>query len=145
VIARAKSVGRAGADHIYLRPLFLCLVPAGTPAPADDEIDRRLDLNRHIFRNPESILMAWVRGDGFRSAGVFDGDLLVADSSQEARPGQLVVVKVGGEQRVMRLTERGGRLFLTADDGPCELVEVGAGREINILAVVTFTIHTVPD
>lgn len=119
-------------------------MPAGHPAPGDDEINRRLDLNRHIF-TPESTLMAWVRGDGFRSAGVFDGDLLIADSSLDARPGQLVVAKVEGEQRVMRLSEHGGRLFRTADDGPCELIEVGAGREVDILAVVTFTIHTIPD
>lgn len=145
MIARAESIRYAGADSIYLRPLFLCLVPAGTPASADDEVDRRLDLNRHIFKNPESTLMAWMRGDGFRSAGVFDGDLLIADISLDPRPGQLVVVKADGEQRVMRLSERGGRLFLTADDGPCELIELGGRREINILAVVTFTIHTIPD
>ena len=36
-------------------------------------------------------------------------------------------------------------LFLNADDGTCELIEVGAGREVDTRAVVTFTIHTIPD
>ena len=130
MIARAEGVRYAGMDNIYLRPLFLCLVPAGHPAPADDESDHRLDLNRHIFKNPESTLMAWMRGDGFRSAGVFDRDLLIADSSLDARPGQLVVAKVEGEQKVIRLSERGGRMFLKADDGPCELIHDDGARQV---------------
>lgn len=69
MIASAHSAGRAGADHINLRPLFFCLVSAGHPAPAVDLVVRRPDLNRYVFRNPESTRRAWMRGDGFRSAG----------------------------------------------------------------------------
>lgn len=133
------------ADRTYLRPLFLCTVSAGPPSPADGEVDRDLDLNRHIFRSPETTMMVWMKGDAFRGEGIFEGDLLIADSSLEPRPGQLVVALVKGRQAVKRVSRLGDKLYLTADGGPSELVEVGGERGARVLAVVTFAIHTFPD
>jgi DNA polymerase V len=133
------------ADSIYLRPLFLCLIQAGKPSHADDEMDGRLDLNRHIFRNPESTMMVWMKGDGFKGEGIFDGDLVIADSSLKPHPTQLVVVMIDGQQAIKRLTRLGEKLYLTTDNGPSELIEVKGNSFVQILAVVTFTIHTIPD
>jgi DNA polymerase V len=33
-------------------PLFLATVPAGFPSPADNYIDRKLDLNEHLVKRP---------------------------------------------------------------------------------------------
>jgi DNA polymerase V len=133
------------ADSVYLRPLFLCLVQAGAPSHADDEMEGRLDLNHHIFRNPESTMMVWMKGDAFKSEGVFDGDLVIADSSLKPQPTQLVVVLINGQQRIRRLTRLEEKLYLTTDNGPSELIEVEGNSSVQILAVVTFTIHTIPD
>lgn len=35
-----------------VRPLFSCQVSAGFPSPADDYIDRRLDLNELLIAHP---------------------------------------------------------------------------------------------
>ena len=43
--AEAISPGRAGP------PLFLAPVEAGFPSPAEDYLDRRLDLHQHLVRN----------------------------------------------------------------------------------------------
>jgi hypothetical protein len=49
--------------RIFLRPpedppqlaivLYAAGVPAGFPSPADDHVEGRLDLNRHLVRRPE--------------------------------------------------------------------------------------------
>jgi DNA polymerase V len=132
-------------DAVYLRPLFLCTVHAGPPSPADDEIDCALDLNRHIFKRPETTIMVWMKGNAFRGEGIFDGDLLIADSSLEPHPGQLVVALVKGQQAVKRLSRLGDNLYLTTDGGPSELIEAEGNPGVQVLAVVTFTIHTFPD
>lgn len=131
------------AESVYLRPLFLCYVHAGAPPHADDEVEGRLDLNRHIFRNPEATIIFRMKGDAFKSQGIFDGDLLIADFSLKPNPGQLVVVIINGKRLVKRLLRLGNKLYLVDDAGPCELIEVGENNNVQMLAVVTFTIHTI--
>lgn len=144
MITRAVTANFRVGDSILLRPLFLSRVQAGYPSPADDEVEERLDLNRHIFKRPESTMMVWMRGDGFKEEGVFDGDLLVADSSVEPGEGNLVVVLAGQDQLIKKVTRRGGQLFLVDGSGPSEMTAVG-DPGVKILAVVTFTIHTIPE
>ena len=81
-------------ENIYLRPLFLSLVQAGYPSPAGDEIDQRLDLNEHIFRNPAMTIMVRMKGDFFKSQGVFNRDMVIADCSLEPQDRQLVVAVI---------------------------------------------------
>jgi DNA polymerase V len=145
MITPARNIGRAGAHDIYLRPLFLSRVPGGYPSPSDDEIECWVDLNRHIFKDPESTITLWMEGDHFRAHGVFHDDLVIADSSLEPRPGQLVVALVKGRRVIKRLSRVGDKLYLTADGGPSELIELEGNRAAQVLAVVTFTIHTFPD
>jgi DNA polymerase V len=144
MISRAITANISVGDSVLLRPLFLCRVQAGYPSPADDEVEDRLDLNRHIFKKPESTMMVWMQGDGFKDEGVFDGDLLVADSSVKPREGNLVVVLAGQEQLIKKVARRGGQLFLVDGSGPSEMTDI-SDPGIKILAVVTFTIHTIPE
>src|SRR6184192_145821 len=112
MISRAVTVNYVVGDSMLLRPLFLGRVQAGYPTHADDGVDCELDLNRHIFKRPETTMMVWMLGDGFKDDGVYDGDLLVADSSLRPREGNLVVVCAGAEQLIKKVTRRGGALYL---------------------------------
>jgi DNA polymerase V len=56
-----------------------------------------LDLHELIVPNPICTFFMRVAGDGLRSHGVLDGDLLVIDRSIEPSPGCLVVVAHRGE------------------------------------------------
>ena len=48
-------------------PLALALygarVPAGFPSPADDHVEGRLDLNRHLIRHPAATFFVRASGD----------------------------------------------------------------------------------
>lgn len=145
MISRAITVNYVIGDSMLLRPLFLARVQAGYPTPADDEIDCELDLNRHIFKRPETTMMVSMLGDGFKDDGVYDGDLLVADTSLRPREGNLVVIRVGVEQLIKKVTRRGGALYLVDGTGPSEMIELKDAADVKVLAVVTFTIHTIPD
>ena len=56
------------------RPLALPLLGtravAGFPSPADDHMERRLDLNEHLVRNPISTFFLRVDGDSMSGAGI---------------------------------------------------------------------------
>jgi len=145
MISRAITADYSIGDSVLLRPLFLGRVHAGYPSHADDEVDYELDLNRHIFKHPETTMMVWMRGDGFEDDGVFDGDLLIADSSLESQEGSLVVVLVNHEQVIKKVTRRGSVFYLVDGGGPSEMLELNNNPDVTVLAVVTFTIHTFPD
>jgi DNA polymerase V len=84
-------------------PLLATPVPAGFPSPADDFVERRLSLDEHLIRDPESTFFVRVAGDAWRALGVRDGDLLVVDRAAPPTAGSLVVVAVEGTFALRRL------------------------------------------
>ena len=102
-------------------PLLATPVPAGFPAPADDAVERRLSLDEHLVRNPESTFCARVQGDAWRALGVRDGDLLVVDRAAPPTAGSLVVATVGGNFALRRLgRDASGRPMLEPADSPSD-------------------------
>ena len=63
------------------RPLFLALIAAGFPSPADDHLDRDLDLHELLIQHPASTFYVRLAGDSMQGAGLYDGDILVVDRS----------------------------------------------------------------
>ena len=85
-------------------PLLATPVPAGFPSPADDQVERRLSLDEHLVRQPESTFLVRARGDSLAGAGIHDGDLLVVDRAVPPTAGSIVVAVVDGEFALRRLS-----------------------------------------
>jgi len=84
-------------------PLLLCRMPAGFPSPADDFLEKRLDLNEYLVRNPPATFLVRVSGHSMKDAGIFDGDILVVDKSLQPVSGSIVVAILHGEFTVKTL------------------------------------------
>lgn len=84
-------------------PLLSSRAAAGFPSPADDHMERRLDLNEHLVRSPLSTFFLRVEGDSMSGAGILSGDLIIVDKSPAPRVGAIVVASVAGEFTVKRL------------------------------------------
>ena len=50
-------------------PLYLSRIKAGFPSPAEDYLDRKLDLNEHLIKHPASTFFVKVKGDSMVGAG----------------------------------------------------------------------------
>jgi len=72
-------------------PLYLTPVSAGFPSPAEDYLDRALDLNERLISNPAATFYVRASGDSMRDAGIQSGDILVVDRAVEPRPGKIVI------------------------------------------------------
>ena len=55
------------------QPLFKSGVSAGFPSPAADYEEGKLDLNRHLIRNPAATFFVRVNGDSMIGAGIHHG------------------------------------------------------------------------
>jgi len=81
----------------FCLPLYLARVPLGFPSPAEDHLDRHLDLNEYLIKKPSSTFFAKADGDSMVDFGIHDGSILIVDRSAKARHGSIVVVSVNGE------------------------------------------------
>lgn len=78
-------------------PFFQSTVSAGFPSPADDYIERYLDLNELLIQNPSSTFLARASGDSMLEIGIHSGDILIVDRAVEARHNDIVVAALDGE------------------------------------------------
>ena len=138
------TTGSETATRLAL-PLFLAGVQAGFPSPADDFIDKRLDLNEHLIPHPAATFFVRAAGSSMLGAGIHDGDLLIVDRAEEARAGRVVIAAVHGELTVKRLERRGERLLLAPanpDYPPIDVTEAAEkGEGFEVWGVVTHVIH----
>lgn len=81
-------------------------------------MERRLDLNEHLIRNPVSTFFLRVEGDSMAGAGILSGDLIVVDKAAPARPGAVVVAELEGEFTVKRLERGADGAWCLRADGP---------------------------
>jgi DNA polymerase V len=136
------AVDPADAPKMLL-PLLLSGVQAGFPSPADDFVDKRLDLNEHLIRHPQATFFVRAAGDSMIGAGIHDGDLLVVDRAVEACAGKVVMAAIGGELTVKRLERKGDRLLLCPANPDYPSFDVTAREDFEIWGVVTHVIHKV--
>ncbi|MFB3788252.1 MAG: LexA family protein [bacterium] len=129
--------GRAGEAI----PLVQSFVPAGFPSPADDYVEKDLDLNEYLVRNPAATFFVRVAGDSMIGAGIHHGDILIVDRSRDAEPGRVVIAVVEGEMLVKRLRRLRGRLALLSENENFPPLELREGVDLAIWGVVTYAIH----
>ncbi len=125
----------------YALPIFLGRLPAGFPSPADDYIEGKLDLNRHLIKHPAATFFVRVTGDSMIGAGIHSGDLLVVDRSLDAVDGNVIVAALDGELTVKRLFRQGEILRLLPANAAYDPIEILMQQTFEIFGVVTNVIH----
>ena len=121
-------------------PLFAFRVPAGFPSPADDYIDKRLDLNELLVPRPAATLFYWVQDHAMDKSSLWPGDILIVDHSSKAEAGRIVLVRMNGETLLRRLDVSGQMGRLIADHPDCPTIELKEGLDYRILGVVRYRI-----
>ena len=71
-------------------PLFTGKVAAGFPSPADDYIEKNLDLNDLLVQKPAATFFVRAEGESMLGAGIHPNDILVVDRSLEPMVGKIV-------------------------------------------------------
>lgn len=122
-------------------PLYLTVVQAGWPSPADDYIDQQLNLHELAVRNPAATYFLRAAGDSMLGCGIHDGDLLIVDRSVDATHNRVVIAALDGELLVKRLLRRGKRVFLAPANPDYPEIDITAREYVHIWGVVTYVLH----
>ena len=122
-------------------PLNLSQIPAGFPSPADDYIDRNLDLNEFLIKHPAATFFVRAYGDSMRGAGIHSGDILIVDRALEPKNNSIVVAVINGELTVKRLCQKNNKLYLMPDNPRYQPLEITEDMDFEVWGVVTNVIH----
>ena len=121
-------------------PLYLSKVPAGFPSPADDYVEKHIDLNKFLVSKPAATHIIKVIGDSMINVGIFPNDLLIVDRSIEPIHNKIVIAIVDGEFTVKRLYKQGDVIKLLAENAAYPPIEIKG--ELEIWGVVQHVIHS---
>ncbi|MGI4776419.1 MAG: LexA family protein [Janthinobacterium lividum] len=97
-------------------PLFETKIPARAPSPIDGYMCNRMDLNKHLIKNPQSTFFVQVTGESMIDAGIKENDLLIVDKNIEATNNKIVIAVVNNEFTVKRLKIINDEAFLIPEN-----------------------------
>ena len=123
-------------------PLFVTPVAAGFPSPAENYVDRKIDLNQELIKHPSSTFFVKVEGDSMQDAGIYSGNTLIVDRSLDATNGAIIVAVVNGEFTVKRIQKIKGKYFLVPENNKYQPLEITKEMDFSIWGVVVHAIHS---
>ncbi len=123
-------------------PLFSTKVAAGLPSPADDHVEKRLDLNDYLIKEADSTFFVRIKGESMIEAGIFDNDVAIVDKSRLAKIGDIVLAEVDGEFTIKSLAKsKEGLPRLLPANEKFSPIEIKEGMRFNIVGVVTGSVR----
>lgn len=142
-IAQALHPRKVGAETQRRIPMFVALVPAGFPSPAEQYLEEELDLTKHLVPagHEASTFVIRVSGWSMIGAGIYDGDELVVDRAHENPIGKVVVAAFNGSMTIKRLRRRNGKLVLLAENSHYPDRVIAEGDEFQVWGVVVRVLH----
>jgi len=118
-------------------PLYGSKVRAGFPSPADDHMEKRLDVSEYLIDQLDATFFATIAGDSMRDAGLLSGDKVVIDRSRQASIGDIVLAVIDGEFTIKTLgkNKRGMPRLIPANPD-FSIIEITEEMQFEIWGVV---------
>ena len=91
---------------------LLGLVKAGFPSPSEDVLETTINLNNFLIQKKEKTYILEVDGDSMIDAHIADGDMVIAERTEFARDGDIVIAEVDGEFTMKYFKKEGSRIWL---------------------------------
>ena len=119
-------------------------VAAGFPSPAENYIEEKLNLDKHLIKNKESTFFVRVSGDSMINVGIFDNDILVVDRSLVPVRQSIVIASIDGELVVKKLVKDKIKkdFYLKSENKNYPDIRLNSNSDTIIWGIVTYTIHS---
>lgn len=134
--------GKIGS-RARLTPFFENGIRAGFPSPAADYMEKSIDLNEALIRNPSSTFIGRITGDSMVDMGIFDGALAIIDKSLQVTTGDIVVAWVDGGFTLKKLLIESGKVLLIPFNKKYKPIVIDDSNEGAVWGKVTHIINEV--
>ena len=116
-------------------PLYVDSVSADFPSPAQDFVEKSLDLNEFCVAHPTATFYVRAQRDSMNDVGILSGDVLVVDRSLTARHGGIVIACIHGEMTV-KMLELKPNVLLRPKSKAYKAIPITEESELEIFGVV---------
>lgn len=127
------------SDQPTLLPLFATKVVAGFPSPADDHVEKRLDVSEFLIDHAASTFFVTIKGDSMIDVGLLPGDKVVVDRSKTPNIGDIVLAVVDREFTI-KILDHGAnkmpRLLPANSTGAYKPIYIRPDTQFEIFGVV---------
>lgn len=116
-LVEAGIVEKDSQGHLIPRNIFgqvpvLGLVEAGFPSVAEEDRLDTMSIDELLIEDQSRTYMLEVKGDSMIEEGIREGDMVVAEKSEHARDGEIVIAEVDGGWTMKFYRSKGGKVWL---------------------------------
>lgn len=111
-IVEKDPLGRIVPTSMFSEIPLLGLVKAGFPSPSEEVLETTMNINNFLIQKKESTYILEVDGDSMIDAHIADGDMVIAERTEIARDGQIVIAEVDGEFTMKYFRKEGNKVWL---------------------------------
>ncbi|MCR4529800.1 MULTISPECIES: LexA family protein [Acinetobacter] len=131
------SLTRIDPKTLMAIPVAEERLSAGFPSPAQDYVDKSIDMNLHLIANPTATFIAKVNSSSMRNIGIDIDDEVIVDRSLEAKHRDIVLALIDNDFTLKRLMIEDERRWLKAENPEYPNIYFNDGQELIIWGVVT--------
>ena len=135
------KVSPVDIEKSVIIPLYDYSVSAGFPSPADDHLEKNLDLNEYLIKNPASTFFVRVEGESMIGSGINSNDILIVDRSLKVSNGKIIIAVLYGELTVKRLRFSQNEIWLDAENEKFDSIQITEEMNFHIWGIATNVIH----
>ena len=96
-VVTKDAMGRLVPTNIFNEVPILGSVKAGFPSATEELVEETINLNDFLIQKRDKTYLIEVDGDSMIDAHIADGDMVIAERTNIARDGQIVIANVDGE------------------------------------------------
>ena len=112
-------------------------VAAGSPITAMENVEGSIVIDPGFMKKSEEFFALKVKGDSMVNAGIFEGDLVIVSSRNNATNGDIVVAMLDDEVTVKTFENKNDKMRLLPQNENYEPIVIDKTKEFKIVGKVT--------
>jgi len=118
-------------------------VTAGLPLLAEENFEGTISVDRSLVGRSSRLFALHVRGNSMIKAGIYDGDIAIAQQQSDADHGDIVIALLGDEATVKRFYRKKNLIILQPENDVMQPIRVSEESDFKILGKVIATLHRI--
>jgi repressor LexA len=118
-------------------------VTAGLPVLAEENFEGTISVDRSLVGRATRLFALHVRGNSMIKAGIYDGDIAIAQQQSAADHGDIVIALLGDEATVKKFYRKKKVIILQPENDAMQPIKVSEESDFKILGKVIATLHRI--
>lgn len=110
---------------------------------AEENIEGMISVDRSLVHRTTKLFALQVQGDSMIKAGIYSGDIVIAQQQSIADHGDIVIALLGDEATVKRFYRKKNVVFLKPENDTMRAIKISEMEDFKILGKVVATLRRI--